>query len=130
MFDATGEYCGGMCINDPKKRNGLIFWPDGRLKTMKERGLSLTDEERKRAQDFVRRQGTGATAEPEKPVAQPVAHPEKPVAQPEFPVALPVASAELVASVASFVALKKEALSSSERSRLRRARLKAEKKNE
>jgi hypothetical protein len=67
-----GHYCGGLCIEDPEKRNPQLFWPDGRQKTIAERGLSLTDEERRRAQEFVRRMGTGATVEPEKPVALPV----------------------------------------------------------
>jgi hypothetical protein len=56
-----GEYCGGLCIEDPQKRNPQIFHADGRLKTFAERGLSLTDEERKRAQQFVRGMGTGVT---------------------------------------------------------------------
>lgn len=36
-----GTYCGRQCIRDPEKRNGLLFWPDGRLKTLEERGLGF-----------------------------------------------------------------------------------------
>ena len=43
--DAHGRihWCGGLCVNDPQKRNPMLFHPDGRLKTLKERGLGFDD---------------------------------------------------------------------------------------
>ncbi len=35
--------CGRACVHDPKRANGLLFWPDGRAKTLKERGLGWDD---------------------------------------------------------------------------------------
>src|SRR5262245_4697198 len=32
-------WCGRRCMNDPHKSNGLLFHSDGRVKTLKERGL-------------------------------------------------------------------------------------------
>jgi hypothetical protein len=36
-------WCGRPCLNDPKKSNALLFWPDGREKTLRERGLGVSD---------------------------------------------------------------------------------------
>src|SRR5262249_10825657 len=36
-------WCGRPCINDPHKSNALLFHPDGRAKTLKERGLGWDD---------------------------------------------------------------------------------------
>ena len=36
-------WCGRACLNDPHKSNGLLFHPDGRVKTLKERGLGWDD---------------------------------------------------------------------------------------
>jgi hypothetical protein len=37
--------CGRSCINDPKKRNGLLFKKDGTEKTLWERGLTAGNPE-------------------------------------------------------------------------------------
>lgn|SRR5215475_6093073 len=39
------EWCGRPCLNDPKRSNALLFHADGRVKTLRERGLGLTVEE-------------------------------------------------------------------------------------
>jgi hypothetical protein len=47
-------WCGRPCMNDPHKSNGLLFWPDGRRKTLKERGLGWDDPPVKAAPPPVR----------------------------------------------------------------------------
>jgi hypothetical protein len=37
------SWCGRPCIHDPKKSNALIFHPNGKPKTLKERGLGFDD---------------------------------------------------------------------------------------
>jgi hypothetical protein len=59
-----GEYCGGLCVNDPEKRNRFLFHADGRLKTLAERGLALSNEERERAARHVRRVVADVTESP------------------------------------------------------------------
>lgn len=36
-------WCGNPCLWDPSKSNALLFHPDGRQKTLKERGLGWDD---------------------------------------------------------------------------------------
>jgi hypothetical protein len=37
------DWCGRPCLRDPHKSNALLFHPDGREKTLKERGLGWDD---------------------------------------------------------------------------------------
>jgi hypothetical protein len=37
------NWCGRPCLRDPHKSNALLFHPDGRAKTLKERGLAWDD---------------------------------------------------------------------------------------